>query len=106
MTFGPLLTKLEHATAAVRMQSFGAANDLCPRCCSPLWYIAGKRGPYLGCSDYPQCSWSHSPQTPAAEPWAFLLQAQPRPWTRKNEKPAHPAAGIVAFSVLWRMFVK
>ena len=33
---------------------------VCPRCGSPLRKVSGRRGPFLGCSAYPRCSYTRS----------------------------------------------
>ena len=32
-------------------------NDICPECGAPLHIRNGKQGPFLGCSNYPECSY-------------------------------------------------
>lgn len=48
------ISKAEHIANIEKMKN-NIANNICPRCGSPLVLRHGKYGNFMGCSRYPQC---------------------------------------------------
>ena len=53
----PFLEMLKHATDTMYAEPPTTTGDVCPKCGAPLVYIEGKKGQFIGCSNYPNCDY-------------------------------------------------
>ncbi|MEO8502697.1 MAG: type I DNA topoisomerase [Acidobacteriota bacterium] len=44
-----------------------ATDEVCPKCAKPLRLRFGRYGSFLGCSDYPECSYTRNPEETAEQ---------------------------------------
>ena len=55
--YSPFIKEVEDATNRIKIDSFDPTGESCPICGKPLVYKDGKNGRFIGCSNYPTCSY-------------------------------------------------
>jgi putative DNA topoisomerase len=52
------MSKIDHSLFAANEHALAHIEDVCPKCQSPLTIKHSKKGPFLGCSQYPSCDFA------------------------------------------------
>lgn len=64
-----------------------ATDEICPQCSSPLRMRFGRYGTFLGCSNYPECTYTRNPEESAEQAAASADAAAEVPPCEKCGKP-------------------